>query len=263
MLTTSPASAPGAAWGELLTTWHTTWGVEIVLTALAALYLRTALHARGRPVIRTVSAMAALGVVVVTVDSGIGLSAPRSFPVGVVSQLLLTIVVPALWVAGRPLELLRRGSSARVTSVLDRTRDSAAARMLTAPLTALVVFTSATVLTRLTAFPAVVATSPALQVGEPLLWLGAGLLLFHTAVPLERPSRAPGLLLLVLATGVVAVVGGVLTASDLVSGAPAEDVHLGGTIMWAGGGALMVVILAVSGSPWVSGRPRSVRTEVR
>jgi cytochrome c oxidase assembly factor CtaG len=247
-------------WGELLTTWHTTWVVEIVLTALAALYLRTALHVRGWPVIRTVSAMAALAVVVVTVDTGIGVSAPRSFSVGVVMQLLLTVVVPALWVAGRPLTLLRRGSSEHTAAVLDRLRGSAVVRALTSPPTVLVVFALVVVLSRLTALPVAVAASPTLQVLEQLLFLGSGLLFLHTALGLDRSPERPAptlrILLVIAAAGATVGVGGVLatTAPTLGPTFSPDDVHRGATILWAAGGGLLLVLAAALGGRWAAGR---------
>ncbi len=247
-------------WGTVLTTWHTTWGAEVVATALAALYLRTALHLGGWPVHRTVSSVGALAVAVATIDSGVSIDAPRSFSVGVVMQLLLMVVVPALWVSGRPLTLLRRGSAERTAAVLDRLRDSAVGRALTSPPTVLVVFALVVGLTRLTAFPVAVAASPALQVLEQLLYLGSGLLFLHTALGLDRSPERPAptlrILLLVAAAGVTVVVGGVLATAAVTPGPTfsPDDVHEGGTILWAAGGGLLLVLAAALGCRWAAGR---------
>ncbi|HEY2195122.1 MAG TPA: cytochrome c oxidase assembly protein [Actinomycetospora sp.] len=242
----------------MLTTWHTTWGVEVVATALAALYLRNALHVTGWPVIRTVSAIGALAVVVVTVDSGLGAAVSRSFAVGVVVQLLLSSVVPPLWVAGRPGELLRRGWSERVSAALDRLR--AVVRAATAAPTVLVVYALVVVLTRLTAFPVAVATNPVLGVLEQLLWLGAGLMVFSTALGAHR--AAAGLLLLTGAAAVTTAGGLVLAAvpAVLVPAFSPDDVHRGGTILWAAGGGLVLVIVAALGCRWAMDRPSRARS---
>ncbi|MCD2193741.1 cytochrome c oxidase assembly protein [Actinomycetospora endophytica] len=228
----------------LLTTWRTTWGAELVVTALAALYLRSVLHVGGWPLIRTVSAMAALVAAVVAVDSGVGIRAPRSFAVGVVLQLLLTVVVPALWVAGRPVELVRRGCSERTASRLDQL--GRIARTVAGPAVALVVYALVVVLTRLTTFPVAVAASPVLSVLQQLVWLGAGLLFFRAAL---APSYTVRFSLLTAATVVTIAVGGILASSSAGSAptfAP-DDVHRGGTILWAAGGGLLVVITAALG----------------
>lgn len=174
------------------TTWHTTWGVELVVTALAALYLRTALRLRGWPVRRTVSALAALAVVVVTVDSGLDAG-----PAGrVVPQLLFLVAVPALWLAGRPLELLRRDAPARTAAALDRLRGHGVVRLLAAPPTVLVALALVVVLT--------LATSRVPGARAQVLALGAGLLFFSTALAPAR-SCASRIVLLVLGAVVVTV----------------------------------------------------------
>lgn len=239
----------------VLTTWHTTWGAEVVVTALAAFYLRTTLHAGGWPAIRTVSAMAALAVVVVTVDSGVGVGASRSVAVGVAAQLLLTSVAVPLWVAGRPLELLRRGCSARVSATLDRVRKAAAIRVLTSPPAVLVIYAVVLVLTRLTAFPVAAATSPALGVLEQIAWPAAGLLVFGTAL---APARGPvGLLVLGGAAAVTAAVGLVLAGvpAVLLPAFSPDEVHRGGTTLWVAGDGLLLVVAAALGCRCVARRP--------
>jgi cytochrome c oxidase assembly factor CtaG len=238
----------------VLTTWHTTWGAEVVVTALAAFYLRATLHAGGWPVLRTVSAMAALAVVVVTVDSGLGTGASHSVAVGVVAQLLLSSVAVPLWVAGRPVELLRRGSSARVWAALDRVRDAAVVRVLTSAPVVVVLYALVLVLTRLTAFPVAVASSPPLGVLEQLGWLGAGLLVFGTA--LDRSRDPAGLLVLIGAAVATTAVGLVLAAVPpvLVPVFSPDDVHRGGTILWAAGDGLLLAVAVAVGCRWVARR---------
>ena len=240
------APAPGPAWSTVFTTWRTTWGAEIVVTALAALYLRAALQVPGWPVVRTVSALGALAVAIVTVDSGIGLHAPRSFPVDVLMQLLLIVAVPALWVAGRPLELLERASSERVSAALHRFRHGAAARTLTAPPTVLALSTLVVVLTHLIAVPVAVVQ---------LLCLGAGLLFLHTALGLDRRSghlrAAPRFLLMLAWIGVNTAVGLALVVAPtaLVPIFPPGDVRLGGAMTCViGDGAMLMIMAAMAAS---------------
>jgi cytochrome c oxidase assembly factor CtaG len=244
----------------VLTTWHTTWGAEVVVTALAAFYLRATLHAVGWPVLRTVSAMAALAVVVVTVDSGLGTGASHSVAVGVVAQLLLCSAAVPLWVAGRPVELLRRGSSERVAAALDRVRDAGVVRVLTSVPAVLVLYALVLVLTRLTAFPVAVASSPPLGVLEQLGWLGAGLLVFGTT--LDRSRGPAGLLVLIGAAAVTTAVGLVLAAvpAVLVPVFSPDDVHRGGTILWAAGDGLLLAVAVAVGCRWVAHRPSRGRS---
>lgn len=245
------APAPAPAWGTVLTTWRTTWAAEVAVTAIAALYLRTALRVGGWPVARTVAFVAALAVAIVTVDSGITTYAPRSYSVHAVMILLLAIVVPALWVAGRPLELLARGGSERAATRLDRVRGSLVVRTLTAAPTVLLVYTAVVVSTGLADIPEVL--------DEPIA-LAAGMLFFHTALGLdrrpERPSFGLRLLLVLGAAGVGTVVGTLLMSAPatLLPAFRVEDVHLGGAITLTIGGALLTVIMVSLGWRWVTSR---------
>jgi putative copper resistance protein D len=253
VLVTDVAATPGPAWSAVLGTWHATWPAEVAVTALATLYLRTVLRVGGWPVLRTVSALAALAVAVVAVDSGVRVDAPRSFAVHAVLALLLMVVVPALWVAGRPIELLRRGSSERVSAALDRLRRNPVARVATFPVTVLVVYALVVALTHLAPVRGAVAASPAVAVLEQLVFLGAGLLFFAAALGHPSPAVRSGLLLAAAAIGTVV---GVLatTSGALTSTSTPDDVRLGGTILWAGGDAVLLLIMVVVGFRWLADR---------
>lgn len=253
MLATHAAATPGPAWSAVLGTWHATWPAEVAVTALAALYLRTVLRVGGWPVLRTVSALSALAVVVVAVDSGIRTFAPRSSAVHAVLILLLLVVVPALWVAGRPIELLGRGSSERASATLARWRRGRVARVGTFPVTVLVGYALVVALTHLAPVRGAVAASPAVAVLEQLVFLGAGLLFFAAALGHPSPAVRSGLLLAAAAVGTVV---GVLarTSGALMSTSAPDDVRLGGTILWAGGDAVLLLIMVVVGFRWLADR---------
>lgn len=250
--------APGPAWVEVLTTWEPAWGVDVVLAVLGALYLAGALRHGSWPVRRTVSFLAALGAAVVTWNSGIAVFGHGAFAVHMIMHLMLIMVVPAFWVAGHPLELLRHQLPGRAGRAFDTATASPAARAITFPGTVLVVYAAVIVLTHLTGFMQAMAGSMTLHHAEQALYLVAGLLFFHTAVGVDvlghRPAYFARFVLMLLAMGVDTLVGVVLmlAPATMFPAYDVEGVHLGGAIMWVGGDALMMVIMVMLGRLWVS-----------
>ncbi len=250
--------APGPAWVDVLTTWEVAWGVDVVLVVLGALYLTGAVWHGSWPVRRTASFLGALAAAALTWNSGIAVFGHGAFAVHMVMHLMLIMVVPALWVAGHPLELLRhhlRGGAARR---FDAAAASRMARGVTFPATVLVVYAAVIVLTHLTGFMEAMATSMALHHTEQALYLVAGLLFFHTAIGVDvlphRPAYFARFVLMLIAMGVDTLVGVVLmlVPASMFPAYDLEGVHLGGAIMWVGGDGLMMVIMVLLGRLWVS-----------
>lgn len=250
---------PGPSWWTVLTTWRPSWGVDLLLLVLLAAYLVAARCGPDRwPVHRTASFVGALAGLVLTFDSGVDVFGHGSFAVHMVMHLLLIMVVPALWVGGHPLELARRGLHGRAAARWDAARDSRAARALTFPLTVLGAYALVVVLTHLTGFMEAMAASPPLHRVEQVLYLAAGLLFFSTALGVDagptRPSYFMRFVLMLVAMGVDTLVGVVLMLSPR-SPFPsylADDVHLGGALMWVAGDGLMMLIMVLLGRLWVS-----------
>ena len=249
---------PGPAWVDVLTTWEPARGVDAVLVVLGALYLVGAGRHGSWPVRRTASFLAALAAAVLTWNSGIAVFGHGAFAVRMVMHLLLIMVVPAFWVAGHPLELLRSSLSERSASAFDAVVASPVARAVTFPGTVLVVYAMVVVLTHLTGFMQVMAGSMGLHYSEQALYLVAGLLFFHTAIGVDvlpnRPAYFARFVLMLIAMGVDTLVGVVLmlAPSTMFPAYDVEGVHLGGAIMWVGGDALMMVIMVLLGRLWVS-----------
>jgi cytochrome c oxidase assembly factor CtaG len=249
---------PGPAWVDVFTTWEPSWGVDAVLVVLGALYLTGALRHGAWPLRRTASFLAALAAAVVTWNSGIAVFGHGAFAVHMVMHLMLIMVIPAFWVAGHPLELLRhhlRGGAARA---FDGAVEGRVARAVTFPATVLVVYALVIVLTHLTGFMEAMAGSMTLHYGEQALYLVAGLLFFHTAIGVDvlprRPAYFARFVLMLIAMGVDTLAGIVLmlAPATMFPAYDLEGVHLGGAIMWVGGDGLMMLIMVMLGRLWVS-----------
>ena len=250
--------APEPAWVDVFTTWEPAWGVDAVLVVLGALYQTGALRHGGWPVRRTASFVAALAGAVLTWNSGIAVFGHGAFAVHMVMHLMLIMVIPALWVAAHPLELLRhhlRGGAARA---VDAALGGRVARAVTFPATVLVVYALVIVLTHLTGFMEAMAGSMALHHGEQALYLAAGLLFFHTAIGVDvlphRPAYFARFVLMLIAMGVDTLAGIVLmlAPATMFPAYDLEGVHLGGAIMWVGGDGLMMLIMVLLGRLWIS-----------
>jgi putative membrane protein len=252
-------SWPG--WDALLTTWRPSWLIDAVVVVAAITYVIGLRRAPRRGIrwstVRVVAFAAALIGLVVTFDSGVGEFSHPSFGVHMVMHLMLIMVVPALWVAGGPLELARRVGSERTRALIESVNASRAARGLFHPVTVLVVYTLVVFLTHLTEFMQAMAGSMALHHVEQALYLGAGLLFFATALGADatpsRPSFLGRFVLMMLAMGVDTLVGLVLLLAPR-SPFPAyglADVRLGGAIMWAGGDGLMMLLIVALAGWWI------------
>jgi putative copper resistance protein D len=250
--------APGPAWVDVFTTWEIAWGVDAVLVVLGALYLTGAARHGSWPVRRTAAFLGALAAAVLTWNSGIAVFGHGAFAVHMVMHLMLIMVVPALWVAGHPLELLRHHLHGAAAQRFDAVADSRVVRGLTFPATVLVVYAAVIVLTHLTGFMQAMASSMALHHTEQALYLVAGLLFFHTAIGVDvlprRPAYFARFVLMLIAMGVDTLVGVVLmlAPASMFPAYDLEGVHLGGAIMWVGGDGLMMVIMVLLGRLWVS-----------
>ncbi len=249
---------PGPAWVDVLTTWQVSWGVDAVLVVLGVLYLTGAVRHGSWPGRRTASFLAALAAAVLTWNSGIAVFGHAAFAVHMVMHLLLIMVIPAFWVAGHPVELLRHHLHGEAARAFDTAVGGRVARAVTFPATVLVIYAGVVVLTHLTGFMQAMAGSMTLHHLEQVLYLVAGLLFFHTAIGVDllpqRPAYFARFVLMLIAMGVDTLVGVVLmlAPATMFPAYDVEGVHLGGGIMWVGGDALMMVIMVLLGRLWVS-----------
>ena len=245
----------GPSWVTVLTTWRPSWVVDALVLAVAVVYGLGVRRLGGRwPAGRSVLFAAALGGVVLTFDSGIAIWGRSAFAVHMVMHLMLIMVIPALLVAARPLEMVRD----LFPQLHGRVIGSGPARVATYPATVFVVYALVVVLTHLTGFLEVAVGSPTLHLLEQVLYLGAGYLFFLTALGFDAGPRTPSyfarFVLMIATMGVDTLVGIVLMfgASTAFGSYIPDEVHLGGALMWVGGDALMMLLMVLLGRVWVA-----------
>ncbi|HYZ37251.1 MAG TPA: cytochrome c oxidase assembly protein [Pseudonocardiaceae bacterium] len=255
-------------------TWHaavTTWTSAPVVDALAALavvgYLiavvrRTRTAATGWPLHATVSWLAGVAVLLLSMHSSIEVYGHALLWVHMIQHLLLIMVVPILLIWGQPVRLFwGKAPGSRVL------------RWLTFPLLTIGLYTAVLVGTHLTGFPEAMATQPAVHHLEQLLYVVSGYLLFWPLAGAEAsPWSVPHIVrfaLLAVAMGADTLVGValMLTGQPLAPGmammrpgwgpSPLEDQNLAGAIMWVGGDGLMMLLMLAVVAQWSAAGSRA------
>lgn len=258
-------------WYTALTGWDMPLSVVVVLVLAAAGYLCAAVRARNWPKSRFAWFFAALAVTAVAVGGSVNVYSGVLFSMHMVQHLLLIMVIPALLILGRPLELLRTTAGDRTRRVLSRLAHARIMLVLTHPAFAFVYYTAVVVGTHLTPFQQDALLHPWLHGLEELLYLSSGYLLLLPVLGAEPTARRLSYLmrLIVLLGGMLVdtIVGITLlmTPSEpfpayaLARGwgpSPLDDLHLGGAIMWVGGDALMAALAIVVITQWVTSPSR-------
>ncbi|HTW21937.1 MAG TPA: cytochrome c oxidase assembly protein [Mycobacteriales bacterium] len=244
------------------------WQFAPIVTAgvafFAALYaigiwrVRRRHPARPWPLLRSLSFYAGLVVVVLATQSSIGAYDDVLFSVHMVQHLMLIMVAPPLFVAGRPVTLLLHASRNplhRWTIAVVRSRVVTA---LTCPPVAAVIYAAVIIGTHLTGFMNVTLHHEGVHDAEHALYLVTGYLYFLPLLGSEpirwKMSFPTRFLLLALSMPVDTFVGVVLLQANhelfsayLSTGRTwgpsyVSDLHLGGAIMWVGGDAIMFVL---------------------
>ena len=163
---------PPLTWHIALTTW-TSAPIFDVLAALAVVGYLTAVwrsartRATGWPLPATVSWLAGVVVLLLSVHSSIEVYGHALLWVHMIQHLLLIMVVPILLVWGQPVRL-----------IWGRVPGGRLMRWLTFPVLAVGLYTGVLVATHLTGFPELMATQPAVHQLEQILYLVSGYLLF-------------------------------------------------------------------------------------
>jgi putative copper resistance protein D len=253
-------------WHTFLTTWRPDVLWDLLIVVALAGYLHTAGRAADWPVRRTMSFCAGLGVLAITLNSAIGVYAHPLFWMHMVEHLLLIMIVPVLLIAGQPLRLAAHVFGVRVEAVL---RSRTVGLMTCVPV-GFGFYTVAIAGTHLTSFMQLMLTHPAVHRFEQVLYLVAGIVFFLPLVAREplRWSLAYPLRfgVLAMAMGVDTFVGVVLmqtirapfpayvAAHRPWEPTPLQDLHGGGAIMWAGGDALMLILMLGVAAAWAADR---------
>ncbi len=260
---TSEAVTSAPVWPGVLGEWALTPVSDALLLLVAAAYLG-ALRRRRRsgsprwPVWRAVCFLCGLAVIVVALNSAIGVYAVTSHAVHMVQHLLLITVAPVLLALGHPLTLVRE-SSPYGRETVDGLRHNRVVAAITHPATATACYAVVLVGTHLTGFLSLARAEPWLHGLEEVLYLASG---YVFAVPLVaweplrwRPPYPARFGLVLFSMAVDTFVGIVL----MMTPGPA-DLNLAGALMWFGGDGLMMAVALVVAAQWVRDPDRSTDT---
>ncbi|GLY42758.1 cytochrome c oxidase assembly protein [Amycolatopsis sp. NBRC 101858] len=247
---------PPLTWSTLGTEWDVPVLAVILFGGAVLAYAAAAVRLPGWPRRRVVAFLAGIALAVFAVGGAVNAYSAVLFSMHMAQHLLLIMVVPALLLLGRPLELIRGRVFARPLAALAH------------PAVGFACYTAVVVGTHLTPFQQSALTEPVVHGVEEALYLGSGLLLLLPLVGV-RPGKPPlshlaRLVVLFGAMVVDAVVGVVLMMTpaepfpayaavvrDWGPG-PVEDLHWGGAAMWVGGDALMGALAVFVISRWMS-----------
>lgn len=261
---------PAFSWHDVLQ-WHV--GVVALLMIFAAgyLYLRGVARHPGWPRSRTLWFFAGLAVTFLATQSVLGVYDMAYFSVHMIQHLLLIMVAAPLFALSAPLDLAYAAGNDTIRRVLD-------GRVMTAlvhPVVGFALYFVFIPATHLTGFMNLMMEHEWVHHLEQVAFLVVGYLFFRPAFGRERgPALHPGLRLVYVmaAVPVDTFTGLALNLSSRVpypayramtprgaTGAWAlSNVHLGGSIMWIGGDALMLLACIPICVTWV--RWETVRT---
>lgn len=243
---------------DVLGEWTLTPVSDTVVLLAASAYLGAVRRRAGWPMPRTAAFLCGLVVVVLALNSPIGVYATESHAVHMVQHLLLITVAPALLVLGHPITLARE-SSAHGREVVDMVRHNRAASVLTHPVFATGCYATVLVGTHLTGSMAQARAAPWLHGLEEVLYLVAGWLFALPLLarePLRWQPPYPARFGLVLFSMAVDTFIGIVL---MMTPGPA-DLHLAGALMWFGGDGLMMAVALVIAAQWVRDPDRSADT---
>lgn len=260
-----PAPGPGAAFNQ----WTLTPVAGLLMVAATAGYLVLTSRLRRSGTSwatgRIVAWWGAMASLVIALDSSIGVYSASLFWVHMLQHLILIMVVPALLVCAQPIRLvhlIRVAGGAPDGPV----RAGLPIRVLTSPVTAVVLYAVVVVGTHLTGFQELTNAHAWVHDMESVLYLVSGYLLFGPLIGHERwPWQVPYLLrfvLLAVTMGVDTLVGVVLMLGEhaLAPGyalshpswgpGALSDQKTAGSIMWFGGDGLMMILMVVTAIEW-------------
>jgi cytochrome c oxidase assembly factor CtaG len=240
--------------------------VVTTATALAAgLYLwgvvRVARRhpARPWPAWRTGMFLAGLAVVVLALQSGIGVYDDTLFWDHMVQHLMLVMAAPPLLIFGQPITLLMHASRNPLHTWTKKLLRSKVASFLTWPVFGFAAYAAAIVVAHLTGLANLTATNEAAHQSEHVAFLLTGYLFFLPIIgsePIKWKLSYPAKLILLFLvmpvdtfTGLVLTYGNRTTPGLVTGPRPAwagtavGDLHAGGAVMWVGGDAIMFALM--------------------
>jgi putative copper resistance protein D len=254
----------------------THWQFAPVVTAAtvlaAALYLwgvfRVARRhpARPWPAWRTGMFLGGLAVVVLALQSGIGVYDDTLFWDHMVQHLMLVMVAPPLLIFGQPITLLMHASRNPLHTWVKKIVRSRAASFLTWPAFGFAAYAAAIVVAHLTGLANFTATNEGAHETEHVAFLIIGYLFFLPIIgsePIKHKLSYPTKLILLFLvmpidtfTGLVLTYGNRSTPGLVTGPRPAwagtavGDLHAGGAVMWVGGDAIMFALMMIVFFMW-------------
>ncbi|MFL5831706.1 MAG: cytochrome c oxidase assembly protein [Solirubrobacteraceae bacterium] len=244
--------------GLFVSHWHVSWSLIAIGALYGALYLWAAITTGRWPVRRTFAFLAGIACVLVALQSGTDTYDDRLLSVHMVQHMLLLLVAPLLFLAGRPALLsLRALPPGRSRRGLARALQRAA--HLVGPVPCLAAFSAVVVLTHVPGFYSATLRSSALHGFEHVVYLCAGLLLWAPLLDVDpSPRRRLGgfgrLIYMLGAMPAMALVGAYLNRHPSLVypayGPPAHalgisaiaDQQQAGAIMWVAGNLIMIAV---------------------
>ncbi|HEX3790939.1 MAG TPA: cytochrome c oxidase assembly protein [Pseudonocardiaceae bacterium] len=259
-----------------LSTWQVAGAVDVLAVLAALAYLHRAhrvLPKAGQhwPAGRTIAFLGSLVVAVLTLSSSIDVYSDELFYLHMIEHLLLIMVVPVLFMLGRPLALLTTGED-RTSMLAGGALGTRTVSVLTFPPLGLALYAIVLIGTHLTGFMQLMLTHMWLHNVEVALYLISGYLFLVPLLgdePLRRVLSYPlRVFLLMIGMTVDTVVGVVLMltarepfpayAADHRTWGPSliTDIHTGGGIMWVIGDGLMFLIIVLLVKRWMADTER-------
>lgn len=252
---TSPIGWPGVLGEWTLTPVSDALVLLTAVAYLSALRRRRTWHGERWPLWRTVCMLSGLVVILLALNSAIGVYSRELHSMHMVQHLALITVAPALLALGHPLTLTQE-SSAHGREIAELLRHNRIVAILTHPLVAFACYAAVLVGTHLTGFLMLVPAHPWLHQLEVAMYLTSGYLF---AVPLLaweplrwRPPYLArfGLVLLSMTVDTFVGITLMMTGDD-------GDMHLAGALMWFVGDGLMMAVALVIAGQWVASQDRS------
>lgn len=252
---TSPIGWPGVLGEWTLTPVSDALVLLTAVAYLSAVRRRRGWHGARWPPWRTVCTLSGLAVIVLALNSAVGVYSRELHSVHMVQHLALITVAPVLLALGHPLTLVR-DSSAHGQEIIEALRHNRVVAVVAHPLVAFAGYAAVLVGTHLTGFMALAVARPWLHQLELVLYLVSGYLF---ALPLlaweplrwrpPYPARF-GLVLLSMAVDTFVGITLMMTGNN-------TDTHLAGALMWFVGDGLMMAVALVIAGQWVSDPDRT------
>jgi putative membrane protein len=273
-------TAAQPTFARLIGSWALDPGLIGVLALAAWLYILGVRRRRRRwPMWRTCSFMAGLLALALALMSGIDGYAEQLLSVHMAQHLLLALAAPALLLGGAPLGLALGSSPPRARAALAAALASRPLRVLAQPAVGFALFAATMLATHLSGVFELALEDPAVHAAEHAAYFWSGVLLLAPLIAADPLPHPPGPLArfawLMGAMTVMALPGALLTFATNVRYAhylaPARslgrsalaDEHLGGVVMWVGGGvALFSLALGVALAALLAEERRQRRREL-